>query len=93
MNTNLKNLKVCGLEVQTVKKDIKNMHLGVYPPEGRVRVAAPMKMSDESIRLFVISLFYTYIIRYLKLKNFKLKTEIFENLKKLLTQTQFQNSL
>lgn len=55
MNTDLKNLKVCGLEVQTVKKNIKNMHLGVYPPEGRVRVAAPMKMSDESIRLFVIS--------------------------------------
>lgn len=31
------------------------MHLGVYPPNGRIRVAAPLKTSDEAIRLFVIS--------------------------------------
>ena len=55
MNTDLNKLKVCGLEVQTVKKNIKNMHLGVYPPQGRIRVAAPLKMSDDSIRLFVVS--------------------------------------
>jgi hypothetical protein len=55
MNTDLDNMKVCGLGVQTVKKNIKNMHLGVYPPQGRIRVAAPLKMDDESIRLFIIS--------------------------------------
>lgn len=55
MNTDLNKMKVCGLEVQTIKKDIKNMHLGVYPPQGRIRVAAPLKMSDESIRLFILS--------------------------------------
>lgn len=48
-------MKICGLEVQAVKKNIKNMHLGVYPPQGRIRVAAPLKMNDESIRLFIIS--------------------------------------
>ena len=48
-------LKVCDLEVQTIKKDIKNIHLGVYPPQGRIRVAAPLKTSDETIRLFLIS--------------------------------------
>ena len=55
MNTNLKNMKVCNLKIETVKKDIKNMHLGVYPPQGRIRVAAPLQMGDETIRLFIIS--------------------------------------
>lgn len=38
-----------------VRKDIKNLHLGVYPPMGRVRVAAPLRVSDEAVRLAVIS--------------------------------------
>src|SRR3989338_7216445 len=48
-------MKICNLEVQTVKKEIKNIHLGVYPPQGRIRVAAPLKTNDETIRLFLIS--------------------------------------
>lgn len=48
-------MRICNLEVQTVKKDIKNMHLGVYPPNGKVRVAVPLNVNDESIRLFIIS--------------------------------------
>lgn len=55
VNTSLDNMQICGLQVQTVKKDIKNMHLGVYPPQGRIRVAAPNRMNEESIRLFIIS--------------------------------------
>ena len=31
------------------------MHLGVYPPNGRVRVAAPLGTSDERVKLFVLS--------------------------------------
>jgi len=41
--------------VDVVRKDIKNLHLAVYPPAGRVRVAAPLRMSDEAVRLAVIS--------------------------------------
>lgn len=55
MNTELNKMEICDMKVQTVKKDIKNMHLGVYPPQGRIRVAAPSKMDDESIRLFIVS--------------------------------------
>lgn len=47
-------MKVLDLDVQVVKKDIKNMHLSVYPPTGRVRVAAPKHTDNEVIRLFVI---------------------------------------
>ena len=47
-------LSVGGLEVQVVRKQIKNLHLGVYPPAGRVRVAVPEAMKDTSVRLAVI---------------------------------------
>jgi hypothetical protein len=43
------------LVVDVVRKKIKNLHLGVYPPNGRVRVAAPLHIDDEAVRLAVIS--------------------------------------
>lgn len=43
-----------GLDVEVVRKAIKNLHLGVYPPDGRVRVAAPLAVSDEAVRLAVV---------------------------------------
>jgi predicted metal-dependent hydrolase len=46
---------VDGLRVEVVKKDIKHLYVGVYPPEGRVRVAAPARMGDEPIRMAVLS--------------------------------------
>ncbi len=55
MNINQNNIQVCNLNVETIKKDIKNIHLGVYPPNGRVSVAAPLNTTDESIRLLIIS--------------------------------------
>ena len=55
MNTKTGKLVMADLEVQTVRKKIKNIHIGVYPPNGRVRVAAPMRTTDETIRLIVLS--------------------------------------
>ena len=43
------------MEIEIVKKDIKNIHLSVHPPEGRVRLAVPEKMNEEAIRIFAIS--------------------------------------
>ena len=48
-------LVIDGLTVDVVRKPIRNLHLGVYPPHGRVRVAAPRSMDDEAVRLAVIS--------------------------------------
>ncbi len=47
-------IQIRGLRVEVVRKDIKNLHLGVYPPNGRVRVAAPLAFSDDAVRLAVI---------------------------------------
>ncbi len=40
--------------VDVVHKPIKNLHLGVYPPHGRVRIAAPLAVSDAAVRMAVI---------------------------------------
>jgi predicted metal-dependent hydrolase len=54
MSIESRSLKVGGLTVEVVRQDIKNLHLGVYPPHGRVRVAAPLVINDEAVRLAVI---------------------------------------
>ena len=55
MNIDEAKKKICNLEVDTVKKYIKNIHLGVYPPDGRVRIAAPTKTTDDTLRMLVAS--------------------------------------
>ena len=53
MNTKDQSIKVRGVPVEIVRKNIKNLHLGVYPPSGRVRIAAPLRLSDDAVRLAV----------------------------------------
>ena len=43
------------ITVEVVQKDIKNLHLSVYPPTGAVRIAAPSRMDLGTIRVFAIS--------------------------------------
>src|SRR5437016_3833787 len=43
------------IAVDVVLKDIKNVHLSVYPPAGKVRISAPLRMSLDTIRVFAIS--------------------------------------
>jgi predicted metal-dependent hydrolase len=50
-----RQIEVRGIPVEVVRKNIKNLHLGVYPPEGRVRVAVPLRLDDEAVRLAIIS--------------------------------------
>ncbi len=55
MTTESHTIEVAGTTVEVVRKSIKNLHLGVYPPAGRVRVAVPEHVDDEAVRLAVIS--------------------------------------
>lgn len=54
MSTGSAYLTVAGIDVDVVYKDIKNLHIGVYPPLGRVRVAAPRRLDDDHVRLAVV---------------------------------------
>jgi predicted metal-dependent hydrolase len=51
----MSQIKLDDIVVDVVLKDIKNVHLSVYPPTGRVRISAPRRMSMETIRVFAIS--------------------------------------
>jgi len=46
-------ITVSGIPVEVCKKSIKNMHLYVKPPAGKVIVSAPLGMSDRAIEHFV----------------------------------------
>jgi predicted metal-dependent hydrolase len=43
------------IPVDVVLKDIKNLHLSVYPPTGRVRISAPTRMKLDTIRVYAIT--------------------------------------
>lgn len=48
-------LQLGNISVDVVQKEIKNIHLSVYPPTGRVRISAPARMDLDTIRVFAIS--------------------------------------
>lgn len=48
-------LDVRGTAVEVVRKPIRHLHLGVHPPDGRVRVAAPAHVDDDAVRLAVVT--------------------------------------
>lgn len=55
MSTNSPFITVADIAVEVVRKDIKNLHLGVYPPNGAVRMAVPQHVTDDNIRLAVVA--------------------------------------
>jgi predicted metal-dependent hydrolase len=48
-------LKISDIAIEVVRKDIKNVHLSVLPPDGAVRISAPRRMRVDAIRAFAIS--------------------------------------
>src|SRR6516164_2021188 len=48
-------LQLGEITVDVTLKDIKNVHLSVYPPTGSVRISAPLRMNLDTIRVFAIS--------------------------------------
>lgn len=48
-------VEVGGIEVEVIRKEIKNLHLSVRPPDGEVRVSAPRYVDDDAVRLALVS--------------------------------------
>ena len=46
---------IAGIDIELIKKDIKNLHLAVYPPDGRVRLAVPDGINENTLEMYVIS--------------------------------------
>jgi predicted metal-dependent hydrolase len=54
MDTETSILSIGGLDAEVVRKPIKNLHIGVYPPDGRLRVAAPVELAESAVRAAVV---------------------------------------
>lgn len=74
MNTNYNTINVGDISINVIHKDIKNVHLSVHPPQGRVTISAPLQMDLETIRLFSISKLGWIRKQQAKLKNQKRET-------------------
>jgi len=55
VSTEVSQIQLGDIAVDVVLKDIKNVHLSVHPPTGRVRISAPKRMRLDTIRIFAIS--------------------------------------
>lgn len=51
----MKQIIIGDISIDVVRKPIKNVYLAVYPPTGRVRISAPLRMNEGAIRLFALS--------------------------------------
>jgi len=51
----MEQLVLGDVTIEVEVKDIKNVHLSVFPPAGKVRIAAPLRMNLETIRIYAIS--------------------------------------
>lgn len=65
----MQQIELGNIKIDVELKNIKNIHLSVYPPNGKVRISAPDRMALDTIRVFAIS----------KLQWIKKQQEAFKN--------------
>lgn len=75
MTTNQNTIKLGDICLEVIHKDIRNVHLSVHPPHGRVTISAPLRMDLETIRLFSIAKLGWIRKQQTKLKNQKREAE------------------
>ena len=69
----MEQIKLGNITIDVEVKDIKNVHLSVFPPSGRVRIAAPLRMDLDTIRIYAISK-----LAWIKLQQRKFLTQVRE---------------
>ena len=74
-------IKLGDIDIEVTLKAIKNVHLSVYPPYGKVKVAAPSRMSIENIKIYTISK-----LGWIKEQQKKFKSQIRESKREYLTK-------
>lgn len=51
----IENIRVKEISIKLIRKPVKNVHLSVYPPYGRVRIVAPQTIRTDVVRAYAIS--------------------------------------
>ena len=77
----MEQIKLGEIVVDVELKDIKNVHLSVYPPKGRVRIAAPRRMTMDTIRIYAISK-----LSWIKKQQLKFNAQVREAPREFLTK-------
>lgn len=77
MNTKKDTLSISDIKIDITRKKIKNIHLGVYPPYGEIRISAPINTTEDVIKLFAISK-----LPWIKKNVKKIKDQERENIRK-----------
>lgn len=55
MNPESQQIEVGGIAIEVIRKNIQNLHLRVYPPDGCVRVSSPLHLGDQAVGRFITS--------------------------------------
>jgi predicted metal-dependent hydrolase len=55
VNIDMQQISLGDIRIDVVHKNIKNLHLSVHPPAGRVHISAPLRMDLDTIRVFAVS--------------------------------------
>ena len=74
MSIDMQQIILGDMPIDVVHKDIKNVHLSVYPPNGKVKISAPLRMNLDTIRVFAISKMSWIKKQQIKLQNHESET-------------------
>lgn len=69
------------LNIAVELKEIKNLHLSVLPPDGKVRISAPKKMDLDKIRVYALSK-----LQWIRNQQKKFKSQARETTREYLTR-------
>jgi predicted metal-dependent hydrolase len=70
----INTIELGDITINVIQKNIKNIHLSVYPPIGNVRISAPLRMNLDTIRVFAISK-----LDWIRHQQQKLRSQVREN--------------
>lgn len=81
MSTNKEKILLGNLTIDVLYKDIKNIHLSVHPPSGRVRISSPHRIKLDSLRIFAISK-----LSWIKKQQLRLQSQARETQREFITR-------
>jgi predicted metal-dependent hydrolase len=81
LNIKMRQLQIGDITIDVEQKEIKNIHLSVYPPTGRVRISAPLRLDLDTIRVYALSK-----LKWIKKQQAKFKGQERETLREFLNR-------
>jgi predicted metal-dependent hydrolase len=68
-------MQINDIDIDVEYKNIKHIHLAVYPPDGRVHVSSPKETSEEQLRLFILAKWVWLLEKRKEVTSFNIQSE------------------